>query len=183
MLRILCNKYGITQDRMQFFLDRARFSVTSNQSLLSQYLKTAEVSNPFIFHQKDSSNNSNGSLESDEVEVDWDLNNVHIPTVVSSFYQTYCHGKNPKQSEIEKVPASESASFLLQLCYNFNVRPELINPLIEAARSNGQSSTPLNSSSICIILKDGSDGGNERSDVKTVVYAGISRHFLLTLFS
>ena len=147
MLRILCNKYGITQDRMQFFLDRARFSVTSNQSLLSQYLKTAEVSNPFIFHQKDSSNNSNGSLESDEVEVDWDLNNVHIPTVVNSFYQTYCLGKTPKQSEIEKVPASESASFLLQLCYNFNVRPELINPLIEAARRNGQSSTPLNSSS------------------------------------
>jgi hypothetical protein len=27
----------------------------------------------------------------------------------------------------------------------------------------------------CIILKDGSDGGNARSDVKTVVYAGISR--------
>ena len=121
MLRILCNKYNVTQENMQQFLDRAR---------------QRSVEDPFIFHHKDSSNNSNGSLDSDEIEVDWNLNDVHIPTVVNSFYRAYCPGKSPRQSEIEKVPVSESASFLLQLCYNFNVHPEQMYPLIEAARRN-----------------------------------------------
>lgn len=120
MLRILCNKYGVSHEIMQQFLDKA-----------------TQVSNPFIFHHKDSSNNSNASLDSDEIEVDWNLKDVHIPTVVNSFYKAYCPGKTPRQSEIEKVPASESASFLLQLCYNFNVHPEQMYPLIEAARRNG----------------------------------------------
>ena len=134
MLRILCNKYEVTRDEMQQYLDQSKISSPAFENVSKIH------------------------------EDYWDLNGVDMTTVVSLFYKSYCPGKAPRLQEIERMPISEANAFLLQLCSNYSVHPDAMDPIIESARKVVSQGTKNIAPKIGVASRQGSLIDQSRND-------------------